>query len=78
MPLQCLKLVSNETFKDASIVRHQKVSVVRFHDVAQERCGNVPKASNDIISRKSQIKDTVAPLWYPSTMHLNHVAMIFC
>ena len=54
-----LKKVSNETPKDVLVVRYQKVSVVRIHDVPLPRLYDV--------SCKSQIKHPKMLLWYVST-----------
>ena len=43
---QRLKLVSNETPNDVSMVRRQDVSVVALRDVAQEGFNDVSKVPN--------------------------------
>ena len=70
-----LKLVSNETPNDASMVRHQDVSVVQLHDAAQERCSDVSKVPNHNVSSKSRMKHSVKLTWHVSTTSLNYVAI---
>ena len=51
---QRLKLVSNETPNDVSMVRRQDVSVVALRDAAQEGFNDVSKVPNHNVSSKSQ------------------------
>ena len=51
---QRLKLVSNETPNDVSMVRRQDVSVVALRDVAQEGFNDVSKVPNHNVWSKSQ------------------------
>ena len=51
---QRLKLVSNETPNDVSMVRRQDVSVVALRDAAQEGFKDVLKVPNHNVSSKSQ------------------------
>ena len=60
---QRLKLVSQETPNDVSVVRLQGGSVVRLQDVAQERCSNVSKVPNHNVSSKSQMKHPMKSRW---------------
>ena len=60
---QHLKLVSQETPNDGSVVRRQDGSVVRLQDVAQERCSNVSKVPNHNVSSKSQMKHPMKSRW---------------
>ena len=51
---QRLKLVSNETPNDVSMVRRQDVSVVALRDAAQEGFNDVSKVPNHNVWSKSQ------------------------
>ena len=50
---QRLKLVSNETPNDVSMVRRQDVSVVALRDTAQEGFNDVSKVPNHNVSSKN-------------------------
>ena len=63
MSSRLLKLVSNETSND--------VSVVRLDNVAQERCSDISKVPNHNALSKSQMKHPVKSPW--STTRLNYV-----
>ena len=70
-----LKLVSNETPNDASMVRHQDVSVVHLHDAAKYRCSDVSKVPNHNVPSKSQMKHLVKLPWHVYTTSLNYVGI---
>ena len=54
---------SNETPNDVLVVHRQEVSVVRLHDVTQERCSDVSNIPNCKVSSKSQMKHRMKSRW---------------
>ena len=69
------RYVSNEAPNDVLVERRKDVSVVRFHDVLQERCYHVSRGGpNDVssvrvhdVSNESQTKHPMTSQWYVST-----------